>query len=310
VVGVYIVRSARPWPRRALDRDVPSSVLGLLRQRRWVGFTLLAVFFVLLFARLSIWQVSRLHQREAANAVEQRALDAPPLVWAQVASRLPTEPDIATTDQYRQVAVVGHWDAAHQVLVRDRTLNGDSGYDVVTPIVPASGPALLVDRGWVGAGPTGEGPASVPAPQPGAVTVTARLQPSEPARSTAGTPAGQVHSINARQIGASLPYQVLDGYGAILSETPAPASAPQPQPDQVIDDGPHLSYAIQWVLFALIAICGWWTYLRREAAEAAALADESELLTAPPGTPAGSPQPGAVEDGRIADGDNEAASTR
>jgi cytochrome oxidase assembly protein ShyY1 len=51
----------------------------------------------------------------------------------------------------------------------------------------------------------------------------------------------------------------------------------------VLDDGPHLSYAVQWVLFALVAIGGWWTFLRREAEESGAAenVDDSERADAP-----------------------------
>ncbi len=38
-----------------------------------------------------------------------------------------------------------------------------------------------------------------------------------------------------------------------------------PEPDR--DEGPHLSYAVQWFLFAAIGAVGWPLVLRRAAAE-------------------------------------------
>jgi len=36
------------------------------------------------------------------------------------------------------------------------------------------------------------------------------------------------------------------------SEDPAPATRPQPLEEPSADPGPHLSYAIQWILFAIM----------------------------------------------------------
>ncbi len=246
-------------------------MLGLLRQRRWLGFTLLAVVFVLLFARLSVWQVSRLHERQRANDVVRAHLAAPAMTYADLTALAAADRAFATHQQWRTVRLDGRWDAAHQMLVRNRgSDSGDNGYEVVTALLPAGGgTALLVDRGWVPAGSTPAAPDSVPAPQPGPVTVTVRLQPSEPARPTHGLPPGQVSSISAGDVARGDGYPVLDGYGLLVSETPVPPTAPQLHAGPVLDDGPHLSYAVQWVLFALVAVGGWWTFLRREAEEAA-----------------------------------------
>lgn len=252
----------------------------MLRGRRWVGFTLLAAFFILVFIRLAVWQVSRLHEREAANAVEQAHLSAAPMTYEQLVAMLGKDPASTSSQEWRSVTVTGTWDAAHQVLVRNRTFGGDNGYEIVTPLVPASGAAVLVDRGWVVSGSTPAGPDSVPAAQPGTVTVTGRLQPSDPARPSDGLPPGQVLSMADSTLATGLPYDVLPGHLVLTQEQPLPASAPQIQPDPTLDNGPHLSYAVQWVLFALVAVWGWWTYLRRLAS------DDGTEGTDPDATPA------------------------
>jgi cytochrome oxidase assembly protein ShyY1 len=242
-------------------------VLRILRTRRWVGFTVLAAVFVVAFIRLAFWQVSRLHEREAANAVEQSHLSATPLTYAELVARTQAEPGFATDQEWQAVTVHGTWDAAHELLVRNRDYQGSNGYEVVTPLVPADGPAVLVDRGWVPAGHTTDRPDSVPAAQPGPVTVTGRLQPSEPERPADGLPTGQVLSMADSTLSHGLPYAALPGHLVLSDEQPRPAAAPSVQPDPTLDDGPHLSYAVQWVLFAVVAVCGWWVYLRRLALE-------------------------------------------
>ena len=257
-------------------------MLALLRQRRWLGFTLLAVFFVLLFARLSFWQVSRLHERQRENDVVRAHLAAAPMSLAELTALAAADRSFATDQQWRAVRVSGHWDAGHQVLVRNRSSDsGDNGYEVVTPLLPdGGGRAVLVDRGWIPSGSSPAEPDSVPSPQSGEVTVVARLEPSDPPRPTDDLPPGQVSSLNTGDVSRGDGYPVLDGYLRLTSESPVPPGAPAVHADPVLDDGPHLSYAVQWVLFALVAIGGWWTFLRREAEEATATED-TERAEAP-----------------------------
>ena len=68
-----------------------------------------------------------------------------------------------TDEQYARVRVTGHYDRAHQLLVRNRPFEGANGYYVLVPLVPADGPALLVDRGWVSAGESATDVPRVPA---------------------------------------------------------------------------------------------------------------------------------------------------
>ena len=48
-------------------------------------------------------------------------------------------------------------------------------------------------------------------------------------------------------------------YGLIASEDPAPAVVPAPPMKPALDEGPHLSYALQWIVFAIMAFAalGW-----------------------------------------------------
>jgi cytochrome oxidase assembly protein ShyY1 len=102
------------------------------------------------------------------------------------------------------------------------------------------------------------------------VTVVARVQGSEPAK-PAQLPAGQVLRLNVPSLAKALPYPVYGDYADLVSETPTPASAPTPLPPPTLDNGPHLSYAMQWYSFGVVAIVGWFVLLRRDAQ---ALAEE------------------------------------
>jgi hypothetical protein len=84
----------------------------------------------------------------------------------------------------------------------------------------------------------------------------------------------------------------LSAYGVLVSEDPAPSSAPNALASPSEDPGPHLSYAIQWILFAVMGFIFIGYVIRterrhrREDAEDAADADAPEA--APPAPAAAS----------------------
>lgn len=242
-------------------------MLRVLRQRRWVGFTVFTAAMLLLFVRLGMWQFGKLSVRRAANAViiaNQRAAPAAyPVILAATGPTATVGPSL----EWRTVRLSGRWDATHQVLLRNRTFDSVDGYEVITPLVPVSGPALLVNRGWIPQGGSSAAPASVPVPQSGPVTVTAWLRQSQPAHPSSRLPAGQVLAINAPAIGSAAGYPVLDGYAILATQAPAQPGAPTVLPGPVVDDGPYLSYGIQWFLFTGVAVVGWWIFVRKEAEE-------------------------------------------
>ena len=53
-------------------------------------------------------------------------------------------------------------------------------------------------------------------------------------------------------------------YGLLATETPAAADTPAPAIKPTPDEGPHLSYAVQWIVFALFGFFGLGYALRQE----------------------------------------------
>lgn len=51
---------------------------------------------------------------------------------------------------YTPVQVTGYYDKAHPILLDNRILNHQVGYDVLIPFIPADGkPAILINMGWI-----------------------------------------------------------------------------------------------------------------------------------------------------------------
>jgi len=246
-----------------------------LLTRRWVGLLVVAVLVAIGCGLMGLWQVDRLAERHARNALLARTLDAPPVPPQQL---LGVGRGPRPQDEFSRVRAVGRYRESDQLLVRTRLYEGQVGFNVLTPLLtgpePDRGPALLVNRGWVPDGARATDVPDVPAPPSGTVTVTARVRLSEPPSTTGTPPRGQVTRIDVPTIARTLNYPVFGGYAELTAEQPRPATAPSLLPAPEPSEGPHLAYAFQWFLFSALALGGYVILARREAADRAAARQE------------------------------------
>lgn len=234
---------------------------------RWLAGHLLALGLVVLFVNLGLWQLRRLEQRrEHVAQVVERSRQAPvPLDEAVAAGgELP---------EHRTVTAVGELDPSEEVLLRGRSLNGQPGYDVLTPLVITSGElagsAVLVERGWVPYAHDRVPVTAAPPPQ-GEVTVTGRLR--APTRRASGAfgprdpEAGelvQTYYVDVERLQGQMPYPLVAAYIELADVTPPhPADLPLALPAPELDEGPHLGYAVQWFSFAAIGVVGYFFLMR------------------------------------------------
>jgi cytochrome oxidase assembly protein ShyY1 len=250
-----------------------------LLSRRWAGLLLVALLVAAACVALGRWQLHRLGERHERNDLLERNLGAAP-VDPEDLLRVGRDP--RPQDQYTRVRATGRYDVRHQLLVRTRPLDGQVGYYVLTPLVTEAGPAVLMVRGWVPDGPTAESLPDVPAPPGGSVTVTARLRPSEPPSTTGTPPKGQVTRIDVAPIARPLPYPVYGGYGEVTTERPEPRTTPIRLPPPEPSEGPHLAYAVQWFLFAGLALSGYVVLARREEADRRAVPEGRDRVRVAP----------------------------
>ena len=251
---------------------------------RWSGYIALAVVFAIACAFLSNWQFTRNEERAHQLQLVEQNYDATPVPLGDV---LAPGQSLPTDAEWRPVEVHGVYLADEQVLVRNRAHGGTSAFEVLVPFRLDDGRVLVVNRGWV---PPGEQPVpdEVPAPPTGETTVVVRLKPGEPLPASGRTaPEGQVPTIHLPLILAGDAAVEHGAYGILVSEEPAPDTRPNALPDPSDDPGPHLSYAIQWILFAVMGFVFIWYVIRserrarREEAEDAADADAAASAPRP-----------------------------
>jgi cytochrome oxidase assembly protein ShyY1 len=229
--------------------------------RRWAGYLALTVVFAIVCVCLGTWQLARRAEARAEIDRVESNWDSAPVPIGDV---LPELDSFETDDKWMPVELTGRYLADEQLLARNRPLDGTTGFEVLVPFQLADGRIFIVDRGWVPTGNDQDAPDAVPPPPRGEVTVVARLKAGEPTVLGRSAPDGQVATINLPAIAELLDAPTYTGaYGLLVTEDPTvarPVAAVKPYPDE----GPHLSYAFQWFVFALLGFIGLGFALRQE----------------------------------------------
>ena len=200
------------------------------------------------FISLGNWQTRRAQEKRALAAKVDAALNGPPL-------KLPPQPVAATDYALRRVVAQGEFVPEHTVFLDNKIHQGRVGYEVVTPLHLADSPLhVLVDRGWVPAGASRKVLPQVPTPggeqRIEGIALAHLPHALEPAP---GVPQGRVWqnlSLDefSRASGLALQPLVIEqrspaADGLLRDWTPPDSGAARNE-----------SYALQWYLFAVLAV--------------------------------------------------------
>lgn len=253
----------------AVEPHYAGSVLEMLRQRRWLGFTLFVAAMLALCVVLARWQWGRYQQRIAENELLDAALSAPAVPIGDLLDPAPATGSgspLPRGAEWRMVTAVGTFDAEQQSAVRRRPLDGRNGFWIVTPLVTDEG-TVLVNRGWVAA--TGDALArpTVPPPPAGEVSVAGRLRPAESTEQDSPAPPGQAWAADPQVLVTPASTARFDAYIELRDGGPAAEGLTQ------LSDPGHkglnnLVYSVQWLVFAAVGAFGWWRLVRQESLRA------------------------------------------
>lgn len=218
--------------------------------RRWAPWLVLVLVFSLATTLLSWWQFDRRQDRVAKIEMVSVNYDKPAVPLAEVSWDFENGEPV---NEWRKVTVAGSYIPEQAVIVRNRPLNGQPGFLQLVPLKLQSGQVLMVERGWLPAGNPVTTPALNPIPDATPRELVVRLRLSEQDLNRGEVP-GQLASLHiaslADELGAGL---ITEYYGRLVSETPAMAENPRPMAKPSLNEGNHLSYALQWILFGIMA---------------------------------------------------------
>jgi cytochrome oxidase assembly protein ShyY1 len=162
---------------------------------------------------------------------------------------------VSPADQWRRVRATGQYVDSGTVTVRYQTRNGATGVDVVTPLRTTSGPALLVDRGWVPTPNVGTARPHIPPTPTGTVTVVGWARGDATGDATTVTDRS-TRAVSSAAIAPTLRFPVYGGFVDAQSETPRPAHPLVKAELPDLGNGPHFFYGLQWWFFAVLAVFG------------------------------------------------------
>jgi len=222
--------------------------------------------------RLGFWQLERAAaKREVHRALVER-LAQPPVELADSLPPVRPEPG-------RRAHVVGRWDGALHVLLSGRTHLGAAGVLVVTPVVLASGERVLVERGWMASADSRTAHPELGAPGTADLTGVVEALPVRP-RTFAwvalpsereGVALWSARTLDSAEVAAHVPPPWAPWYvRALAPPAGAAVEGPLPVADAPPDSGSrmHVAYALQWFVFAVLAVAVPWALARREARRA------------------------------------------
>ncbi len=185
----------------------PRSVVPMPRSLftlRWILGHVIVLLIVAGCVVAGFWQLDRLGERRSFNARVERQLALAPQPLDQVITQgSHVDPEAVA---YRRVEVEGTYDPAREVVLAGRSLDDQTGNDLLTPLVTSSRGIIFVNRGWVPS-QFGQPPVAQAFPPTGTVRLTGVLFPSE--SSSSGARQGRVSQIvriDLGQLRQQVPY--------------------------------------------------------------------------------------------------------
>ncbi len=230
--------------------------------RRWLGIFLFTTVFAAVSVALGEWQFDRRDYAQQQIALLNTNYDLPP---ARIGSVIGELDGVPAEEKWRSVELKGRYLNERTTYVRNRVKQGTIGFEQLVPFQLVTGEIVVVNRGWVPADDKYENPGVTPETPDGEVTVITRLYPDEAPVEGRSAPEGQIATINVDAIAQRLDAPVFTGfYGQLVSEEPDSATGSL-WSRPLLDEGPHLSYALQWYVFALMGYFGYGWALINEA---------------------------------------------
>jgi surfeit locus 1 family protein len=253
-----LTTKAAEKPRPVPLVQLPRALVG----RRWWWTTLLVILGIAFLARLGFWQLDRLDQRRARNAEFVQQASATPLL---LTGRLLPEEVEELRDRPAQVE--GQYDYLQQIVLKEQSWQGRPGVHLVTPLrIAGSQAAVLVDRGWIPAAELAAGDLSrfneeIEQPVAGVIQLSQTLSGGR--ISVVEEPQQEWYRIDIEAIQRQMPYELLPVY-LLLSPDDDSEQSELPYrmwADIDLSEGPHLSYAVQWFIFATLLGVGYLRYV-------------------------------------------------
>jgi surfeit locus 1 family protein len=217
---------------------------------RPTGFmTILTIFSLLLFSNLGMWQIHRGHAKALLLSQYDMRRHASPVNFSMAMANQ----DIL----YRHVQAHGYFDNKHNFLLDNRFHDHQIGYEVITPFLPLNEKTfLLINRGWIAAPISRKNLPLIPDVSD-VQTVTGIMNVVKPFslfkvdEESAQWPR-RIPYFDSKLLAKDLNQKVFPGL--LLLDPHASNGFVRDWSIVIMPPAKHYAYAVQWFLFALIAL--------------------------------------------------------
>jgi cytochrome oxidase assembly protein ShyY1 len=213
--------------------------------------SLVALVLVFLCLWAAQWQYQRGIDRHSRNTLIAEQSQLPTIEFENLAGDI---------EQYewRKISVVGTFDDANQILLRNRYHDGVYGFEQLTLFI-FDDRKIWVDRGWIKAGIDATVPPQLQPTTEEVVTIEGRL------RLDSSLPRGKFFAVSndstrnlISQLDARNGVQTEVFYIDLISASNSSLNPDVPVDLPELSDGPHMAYALQWVFFGGLVLYGRW----------------------------------------------------
>ena len=218
------------------------------------------IVVVVVCSGLGVWQLQRMNWKQEKMALIETRSQSDPVL-------LPATIEEAADWEYRVVTVTGRFRHDQESYRAVRSAKGPFGYQVITPLERDAGKSVLVNRGWVPS--DNRDPSTRTEGQiSGDVTITGLVRLPWYRTKVAGAiqndVAQHIYFEGAlKEMAEAHNVDVLPVF-VDADDTPNPAGGPQGGQTMLKLTDNHLTYAIQWFLFGLVALVIFVVYHRQK----------------------------------------------
>ncbi len=198
---------------------------------RWILSHIFVVSMVVLMVNLGFWQLRRLDERKASNIEIGLAMTKAPVDLAGLldAGEVPTD--------YTPASVSGVHDPTGEMLIANRTFESRAGSRLVTPLLLDDGRVIAIGGGRV---------------------ADTKVR---------GLP--ELNRMDVTRFDEVTGLSFETTWVRLQTQDPPLGNLPVPVPMRVLDEGPHLSYAVQWFFFSTATVVVYYLILRAKKRELA-----------------------------------------
>ena len=232
----------------------------------WMFLHVTVVAAIALMINLGLWQYSRYGERIDFNKIVSARIGAQPKQLQNLLTELEGDKVQPTDLEWLNVSVTGTYLDDQTLLAVNRSQEGISGVDPLTPLLIDSEPAnqiVLVNRGFV------TQTTATPKAPAGTVQLIARVRVSESRRfGELSDPAtgklNEVINIDLPRLSQQIENLNTEIYLEVLDSLPKDSTELARIADPVLSTGSHLSYTAQWFIFSIFVGAGWVVVVRRK----------------------------------------------